>query len=188
MSVYIDFDPKQLAAIETKLRDAKIKIPKVLAAAVNDTAKQEKVQISARIRERVNIKKKDIDKYISFSRASAGNTSAVLKLSKSARIPLKYFGARQTKAGVTYRIDKGGGRKLAAGAFGPQIPRLGGQVFKRVGKSRFPIRKLLGPSPWGVFVKSGMIRPTKTSIAANLRKNLERRAKFELLKKSGQIQ
>lgn len=191
-SISVDFDKRQLAAVTKKLNDAKIKIPKVLAAAVNDTAKQEKVQVSKRIRDKVNIKKKDIDKHIHFSRASAANPACVLRLSKSTRLGLKYFGARQTAKGVTYKIDKGGGRKRLPHAFGPGIARLGGQVYERKVESgkrvaRLPIRKLQGPSPWGVFVKSGMLGPTKESIEANLRKNLDRRVKFELLKKSGRI-
>lgn len=187
MDIRIDFDKAQLFAVKARLAAIKASVPKVLAAAVNDTAKQQKTKISTRIRERVNIKKKDIDPHINFRRATPSNPECVLRLSKTSRIGLKYFGAKQTKQGVTYSIAKGGGRKLAKGVFGPKIPRLGGQVYKRVGKKRLPIRKLRGVSPWGVFVKAGMENVTLYSAKVDLQNNLERRVRLELLRKAGKV-
>lgn len=197
MHITIDFDRTQIDAVVQRLHGIKVGVPKVLAAAVNDTAKQEKTQISAAIREKVNIKKKDIDPSITFTRATPDNPGSVLTLAKSKRLPLKYFGARQNARGVTYQIDKNGGRVLREHAF--IVKSLGGHVFLRkgdprpakkgryAGKMRQAIIKLFGPSPWGVFIKAGLEKITVTNCRDLLRKSLDRRVKFELLKKSGAI-
>ena len=197
MQITIEFDANQLQSVTTRLREIGANVPKVLAAAVNDTAKQQKTKISSRLRERVNIKKKDIDPHINFSRATPANPSCVLTLSKTKRLSLKYFAARQNKRGVTYQVSKVGGRKSIAHAFILKV--LGGHVFERLGpprpakkgrykgKMRQAIVKLFGPSPWGVFVKSGLEAETLTTAQEDLHDNLEHRVKFELLKKSGAI-
>ncbi len=154
----ITLSSAQLTAMRDKLKSAPKKVLAAVAGAINDTAKHEKTFISSLIREEVNIKKKDVDQYIKVQRATptAKGLAAQVTLNKTARIPLKYFGATQTKKGVTYRIGKSGGRTRIPDAFGINIPRLGGNVFRRVGKKRLPIVKLLGPSAWGVFTKHGM--------------------------------
>ena len=62
-----------------------------------------------------------------------------------------------------------------------------GNAFIRVGKTRLPIRKLLGPSPWGVFVVGKKIGPSAQQIEAELKKQIDRRIRFILLKQSGAI-
>lgn len=197
MKIKIKFDQQQIDGITRRLRDTGASLPKVMAAAVNDTAKQQKTDISSQIRERVNIKKRDIDPHINFSRATPTHPSSVLVLKKSARLSLRYFGARQNKQGVTYQIDKHGGRVLRPHAF--IVRSLSGQVFIRkgpprpatkgryVGKMRQAIIKLFGPSPWGVFVKAGLRAETLKNCHDLLRKNLEHRVHFEILKRAGLI-
>ncbi len=193
-SVAIEFDRAQLAAVISRLQGIKNGVPKLLMGAVNDTATQTKTRISSSIRDEANIKKKDLDPFIWVQpRATLTRPSAGVHLSKSSRIALKYFGARQTKVGITYQIMKAGPRKLALHAFGLDIPRLGGNVFRRKGPiggklaGRLPIIKLYGPSAWGVFVKSGMIVPVKEEAQALLNKNVASRANFLVLKANGKI-
>lgn len=195
-TINVSVDARKLDEVTRLLADVKNGVPKALVGAINDTARQTVTQISKAIREKVNIKKKDIDPHIRRTTATAGRMSARITLSESKRLGLKYFGAREYGAkgrgvqrqagGVSYQIDKRGGRKRIPGAFeGP--PRLGGQIFKRLGKKRLPIRKLQGISPWGAFVMSGMRRKTQAEALALLEKNIDRRVNFLLLKQSGQI-
>lgn len=188
-AITVSVDAHKLDLITKQLSEIKNGVPKALVGAVNDTTRQTVTQISKAIRERVNIKKADIDKHIKKTHATPARMSARITLSESKRLGLKYFGAKQDKrkgGGVRYQIDKRGGRKLIPGAFIGSA-RLGEQVFKRVGKKRFPIRKLQGISPWGAFVMSGMRRKTQTEAQALLEKNLDRRVNFLLLKQSGAI-
>ena len=62
--------------------------------------------------------------------------------SEGARLPLRYYSPRQTKKGVTARIY--GRRILHPHAF--IIRRYDGNVYRRLTKRRFPIKKLTGPA------------------------------------------
>jgi hypothetical protein len=198
--VTITLDKASLRSTQNMLAGIRNGLPKALAGAVNDTVKHTKSEVSRRIRESVNIKKQDIDKYIRRSWATANVPAAQVELDKGKRIGLEHFGARQTKEGVTYAIKRGGGRQSAPRAFVvPDTARKGaGLVFKRkpagagtadtnlVG--RLPVFKLMGPSAWGVFVMSGMLEPTKEDTAENLEKNVRRRVNLALLRKAGAVQ
>ncbi len=205
-SFVIAFDPSQIKAIQGRLADVKNGVPKALAGAINDTAQQERTQVRKKLREKYNIKNADLDKRISITKATQRKTSGGLHIEKSKRLGLQYFGARQV--GSTKRISNkliafpGGGSavfkifgggvkaaiergksKLYVGAFmGPRpgtlAPQLHGGVFQRVGKSRLPIKKLFGLSPWGMFLKSGMLGPTANEMEELVQLNIERRVKF----------
>ena len=177
----------------------------VLAPAINATAKElgksskNPNSVSRLIRRQVNIKKRDIDKHIGIERATDRRPTGRVTLSESKRIELKYFGARQTRSGVTYKIPRAGGRSRIACGFGPEIPRLGGQVFVRVGpkrrmergryagKMRQPIVKRFGPSPWGVFVLAKLLKFAVEDAQERLDKNIERRVDFILRRAAGEI-
>lgn len=189
----ITLPTRQIKRLEEAAKKASRKLPSEVAAAVNATARKAKTQISREIRRELAAPAKAVNKALRQTRkAKRQNPSAVLTLEKSRRIPLRDFGARQNKTGVSVRISKRAGRKTIPGAF--QGPKPGaikaswqGNVFKRVGRSRLPIRKLKGPSPWGVFREQKLSRQTVRFIKKELRKQLERRIRFNVLKASGAI-
>lgn len=204
-TVSVDLDEATLSALKERLRGIKNGVGKAIAQAANETAKKVRLRIGQRIRERIPIKKSDIEPHIKIQRANPGDPSphATVTLSKSKRIPLQYFGARQIGAiaakrkggsggGVAYGI----GQKFRPGAFMGPMPgaiarKLGGGVFIRVGwptqKDKIPIRKLFGPSPWGVFVKSGAMDETLMDAKQEMDRQLLRYVNFLLLKQSGEI-
>jgi hypothetical protein len=62
---------------------------------------------------------------------------------------------------------------------------LGQHVYQRQGKSRLPIQKLHGPSPWGITVKNQLDKlVTSRDIEPELIKQLDRRIKAVNFKKS----
>ncbi len=191
--VLIQFDPRQIQAIEGRLAGLKDGVPKALAGAINDTGTQERTQISKGIRQKFNIKKKDLDPLISVSpKATPKDLRGGVHLQKSKRPGLQVFGAKQIASGVSYKIEVGGARKTIPGAFmGPRpgvlATKLHGGVFIRKGKSRLPIVKLKGISPWAAFLKSGMLAPTTKDTEQRLMKNVEARTKFLILKANGEI-
>ena len=195
----ISVEPSSLRRIKENLRRRPELLKKQIAGALNDTAKHGRANVSSLIRDRVNIKKQDIDKYIDIQRAYPGKLEATVVLEKTDRLPLKYFGARQTKKGVTYRIEKmkappkmsrtqknsSGPKERISDAFGPNIPRLGGHVYRRKevnGKKskRLPIVKLFGPSAWGVFVRNGLHKLVKKDSQAYLRNRLAHRIEYQV--------
>jgi hypothetical protein len=204
MAVTMKIREEHAQELEQALRDIPGGIEKAFARASMRVAKQGVTLISADITGRVNIKKKDLKKVLRAKKR--GNTSAMSELDKSGRFPLKYFGAKQAKKGVTYKIEKSGKRSLALSAFGPEIPRLGRHVFKRAspvevppkykgrnkGKKKrhdnLPIIPLFGVSPWGTFVRNKMLEPTKLKLQIAFERRIESEARYLIdqhLKKTG---
>ncbi len=165
MAVTMKLRADDLQKLGSMLSHIKGGLEKAIARASRRVAKQGVTFISSEIRGKVNIKKKDLDRKV-LTTKQRGKTGQVITLEATSRFPLKYFGAKQTKKGVTYQIPSGKGqKKLAVGAFGPNIPRLGGQVFRRAGKNRLPIVPLFGVSPWGTFMINKMLEPTRPYLA-----------------------
>jgi len=191
--VRITIDPGQIAAMKKAIEDTGRSLRKELAVACNATAAKGKSIIAKQIGKELATPQKNIRATISQSKkAKDTDISATLEVRKDRRISLKEFGARQTKAGVSYKISKSKGRKTVPGAFQGPKPgsinvRTKGNVFKRVGKSRLPIVKLMGPSSWGVFVVGKKQGPSVPDIEAELKKQIDRRIRFIALKASGAI-
>ena len=146
---------------------------KAISRAAKRVASQGKTFVSKELRSVVSMKAGDINKTL---KAKGHKGGATLVLLETDRTPLKYFGARQTAKGVSYKIGKGKGRSFVPGAFGPNIPRLGNHVFRREGKKRKPIVKLFGVSTWGVFIGNKMYKPTERE----LQKRFEDRLRHEI--------
>lgn len=141
------------------------KLPKEVVRINNNTAKAHRKEIGKNIRQYLNVSAKGALEPVDITkRASIGSFSAEITVDKTERPGLKYFGARQTKKGVSYKIDKGGKRKTIKGAFGPGIDRLGGHVFKRKGKERLPIMKLRGVSIARVYTRRDLVSVSATQI------------------------
>ena len=183
----IQVDDSDLTELEHVAGVTQKQLQRAFAGANNDTAKQLRTRISSRIRGEVVIKKRDVDKLLPIARATPSKPESSVTMEESRRPSLKAFGARQTRRGVTYRIKRGGKRKRIASAFGPNIDRLGGNVFVRVGKSRLPIAQRRGPSPWGVFTENNWTEPTEKEAAELQEKNIERRANLLWLRLTGEV-
>lgn len=219
-AVSVQLDDRRFQEIIYRIKFIQGGVRKAMAMAANETAKAMRTEISRKIRDRVNIKKRDIDKNIEITRATPEryNVKATVRLSKTKKIPIAYFGGKQSKHGVRYKIDKGGANKLIPGAFGTKIPRLGNQVFAReilkgakankqggarktrdrrkgaspatahlVRVGRLPIRKIFGPSPWGVFVKADLMGETLVDSRDEMEWQLIRAVRFIALKHEGKI-
>lgn len=69
--------------------------------------------------------------------------AGVLKIDDTRSLPLKAFSAKQTPEGVEVQVTRFGTNTLVyKHAFGPLIPKLGGNIFIRVSKMRFPLEKI----------------------------------------------
>jgi len=149
---------KGISELEQKLNP--FLVQKASARALNRAGRAGFTEGSKLIRQKYNLKAKDIKKATKVTRARIDNLKVILDIT-GGPIPFKYFRARQTKKGVTVKIRKGGARTLIRGAFiGGYIPikrktkrgisvRMekrtewgGGHVFIRKGKRRTPIVKL----------------------------------------------
>ena len=190
--VELRIDPKQIRELSRAIEGTTRKLQNEIKIAVNATAGKTKTAMSRRVRAELAAPAKSVNATLSVKKAKTPRDNARVTLKKEARLPLKAFKPNQTKKGVSYRISKSQGRKTIAGAFmgprpGTKAPGLHGHVWKREDKSRLPIRKLYGVSPWGVFIKRAMKQPTKNEGRLELKKQIARRIRFITLKKRGAI-
>jgi hypothetical protein len=191
--ISMSVDQSQIKRLEAAVRGAGKSMSKEISAAINAVAKKTRLDMGRKIRSELNIGKESVESTIKIVRPSTpGSLSAGVRLNETKRIPLRDFGAKQNKAGVSYKISKRGGRATVAGAF--QGPKPGeikaswrGRVFKRVGKSRLPVVQLMGPSPWGVFVKRRMTAVQIAETEAELKKQIERRINLNVLRANGLV-
>ena len=182
-----------VASLKKALEGTSRKLKAEMRIAVNATANKSKSIINKEIRSELATSAKAISPTIRVSRKAAGDElSATVEVKKTGRISLREFGARQGKKGTSYKVSKTKGRKTIPDAF--QGPKPGvmkaswrGHVFRRVGKTRLPIVKLFGPSPWGVMTVGNKLGPSKEQTQAELEKQVQRRIRFVTLTKSGAI-
>lgn len=110
---------------------------------------------------------------------------SVLKIEDSRTIPLNAFRARQTPVGVEVYAS----RFMPAGvvfahAFGPEIAKLGRDIYRRVSKRRFPIEKIRDLKVKEIDGVKQQFDRGVSQAKAILEKNL-RRAKEEINKEFG---
>lgn len=185
----LSIKPSDIARLEKALGKKAKQTPRKLASAVNKTATRAKGFMAKEVNKELALTQKSIKKTISVpERANAKDLAVRVVLAESKKIPLRDYGARQTKRGVSYKISKTQGRKLINKAFQgprPDIRKASwrGRVFARVGKARLPIVQLYGPSPWAAFNKNKMRRPVIKLVRKQLRKEIDeqiRRAKLNV--------
>lgn len=176
----------QLDAIRQSLGDKARRLPREVATAINATAKKVRFEASKALKQELKVPVKVLKKAIKTkSNATKDQLQAIIRLWKGYPIPLKYFGAKQQKrGGVTYRINPGHKVKsILRDAF--VVKQYSGNVYRRVGEKRWPIKQVYGPSPGDAFEAAG-IGPLAAKVAADeLPKQLTRRIRFLLLKQSG---
>lgn len=186
----ITIEVDQIRELEQALGDAKKRMPREIAIAINRTAKWTTTQMSRQVREQLNAKARDVKKVMSQkTKASPSRLGTKVELEHEKRLGLKAFGARQTRSGVTAKVSKRGPRtKVPGGFMGPRpgaiARKLGGHAFKRTGKGRKPIAKLHGASPWGAYVVNRMRPKTLRAAELELQKQIKRRIDFQILKRN----
>jgi len=154
--------------------------------AVNKTATNAQKRMAKEVGKELAVTQKVIRKTISVKRAKVGvSPSATVTLKETARIPLKDFGARQTKKGVSFKVSKSKGRSVMQRAF--IVQQYGGNVYRRRNKTRAVGKAKEGLSPWGVFVVNNLDLPQVKFSRADLLKQIKERTRFLGLKKSGAI-
>lgn len=154
-------------------------IPRAFAIINNGVAKFQVREIDKSVRKHVAIKSKGVkESLVITKKASSTSPVAEITVEKNERAKLKYFGARQTKKGVSYRIGKSGKRSVIKGAFISK--KLGGHVYKRSTKKRLPIKIMRGVSVARVFQVNNLVSISQEQIAE--------RMEFEALRRVRSIQ
>lgn len=180
----------ELASLKRALGSAADQLPKETARVMNKTRAKALTRINKLVRSEIAAPAADVKKTLRAGpRATATSLGTSVAVDKTKRLSLKSFKAKQTGRGVSYKISKKGGKKnVRDGFMGPKPGavsiRLKGHAFKRTRRSRTPIVKLHGPSPWGVFLAAKLEKPTIKFIEDDLVFQTESRIK-SILKNSG---
>ena len=194
MLCFITFSSNKRAVnrLASVVRDvARRSLNQELKIAINITAKKGRKIISREIKEELNLPIRRLQKDTRVSKkASRTNLAAQIELKKRPRpgIEESLGKARQTRKGVTAKIDTRKARSVKPGGFmgakpGQTSVKLRGRAFVRTGKARYPIVRLHGASPWGAFVKRKKSKPTKKSVKNELTTQIERRVRAMLVRK-----
>jgi len=152
----VTMDKAQVARVRAALQDLGQNANKQIAIAIGKTAAKVKIAAARKLRESLKVPVKVLKKAVRIKRPKSDEElTATIILAYGYPIPLKYFGAKQLKRGVTYKIDPTFKRKdLLRDAF--IVERYGGNVFKRKGKDRGPLIKMHGPAPGDYYEKGGV--------------------------------
>jgi hypothetical protein len=151
---------------------------KAEVSALNKMAAQAKTFANREIRSTYNVRAGLVSDSIRIKRASSSNPKAALQITGK-RLSLALFSARQTAKGVTFAVFKGA-RKLLPHRF--IIKKFSGGVFERLGKSRFPIRKLSTLSVPQMFKAKRVMPKIDEFVDANLPRIYNHELKFYLSK------
>jgi len=187
----IEAKSKGLSELIEGLNRASENLPREVYSAFNEAAKKTKKMMAVEVTNQIEHKlaQKIIKKQLKTIK-DRKNLTVTVSLVKSWRVPLRDYGARQTKKGVTIaNRGKGTGRTVYPHAF--VVKKFGNHVYTRTqnGKGpRGPILKLKGVSPWGVLIKNKSAIATIVQVSKDeVKKQLADRIRYLNLKKQGQL-
>ena len=154
----IKVDEAQLASLAAAFGAIGKNFPAALARAVNHAGDKAKTQMTRALVSQTGLQRRTIVKALRVTKASQGTLSYTIR-SRGGNISLKYFGARETAAGVS--AAPRGARQVYAGSFmkGGRFPqrvtiaKFNGQVMARDGGGRTPLHKVKS----GVFIPEEMV-------------------------------
>lgn len=165
-AVGLEIDVREFVDLAERFRQAGPKAPGAVRRAVNRTGAMADTQVVRALTGQTGLKRKIIRKAVHRRPATAGGLTFVL-WSAGGNVALKYFGAKETRRGVT--ATPWGQRKLYAGAFikGGLFPRrvaikrFGGAVLTRAaGAKRLPIKAIKS----GVFIPEEMVKGATAAV------------------------
>jgi len=182
--VTVQINKRQLAEVQAKLAGVKGGMAKVLSGAINRTLSPTRTEIVRQITEHVTFKKSVVKKNLRLQKATRSRLIGRIDSVNDRRLELSYFSPRQTKKGVTYKIEKAGPRKLIPSAFITIFASGHRAVRKRTTARRSSARTLYGTSIGNVFAKAeGISARVKKSAYKKLGKNIDNQVAWLLSKR-----
>lgn len=152
----INYDFRPVLKISNALKAAGKQVPLILNRAINHTGDKARNQMRTVLVGQTGLKRKTLVKAVKSRKAFGAGAYTIY--AKGGDVRLKYFGARETRAGVS--AAPWNKRRVFGGTFikGGRFPKrvalsMGGHVFKRAGSGRLPIEG--GRS--GLFIPEEMV-------------------------------
>jgi len=181
--VKVTFNKRKLRQIQQQLSGIPGAMPRVMPRAINRTAGPAKTQIVREMAATLQLKAKTIREKVDLKKATRSRWVAEIGINRK-RIPLREFSARQTKRGVSYKIQKTGARQKIQSAFIAKMPGGHEGVYKRKGPARLPIMQLRGPSLGEAFKGArALVRRVTKDSRKNLAMQIDKQVKYILEKR-----
>lgn len=159
--ITVEYDTRDLAVLLT--RDVQTALGRALMAAGGDSIRGSKTLASKRMRlsKRIRLSRVREGLPLIFPEASAKRAGRFLwrmRISGEA-IPLIDYSPRQTKKGLTVKINRSGGRKLIKHAFLAKMSSGHKGAYLRRNKERLPIDELFSTNIAQFFNDSTILEP-----------------------------
>lgn len=196
VSFEFEIDKIHLRLLEKKLDGMKQEIPNILRKAVNDTAKQARIDLAKEAQKTYTVKRVGFKKAIKMKNASRSNLTATLTVT-GAPLPLNSFKIEESESGVRAKVLKKGSLKplekggikafvgnvarkdqvrkkdTAKGKKGSKVVHIA--VAQRETRERLPIKTLWSNSvPKMVGNEARVYGIVKPNIQENLQKNIHK--------------
>jgi len=155
----VQLDSRDIARIEAAMKAAGVRAHDGIRRALNWTGDRAKTKVVGALTAQTGLRRGTILRAVKPTRANF--TSLIYRMrARGGDVSLKYFGARETQAGVS--AAPWGARRVYAGTFmrggrfpnRVNIPSFHGQVFARTAGARLPIAKQKS----GLFIPEEMVK------------------------------
>ncbi len=178
--IELHLDAAQWKQLGDRVSKAGANAPKALMRAINHTGKKAKTQMVRTLANQTGLPIKTTRKALKDKSAGVGGAFTIT--SKGGNVRLKFFKAKETRAGVS--AAPWNKRKTYAGTFmkGGRFPKrkdigLGGAVVKRAGAGRYPLRTQKS----GLFIPKEMVSgATEQAFYSTAQRELPPRLAHEL--------
>lgn len=145
ISLTIGFDKTKQAAVEAALSGVKNGAPRAMSRAINRAVAFGKTRSSKLVREEYTINAGAMKRATGTTKASVNRLVGIIDW-KSRQKQMRNFQYRKTKKGISVAVKRAGGRKFIPRAFINNLHSSGGAILRRLGKERYPLKVLHGPS------------------------------------------
>lgn len=197
----VDIKIEGIKELMAKLDPNKVRL--AANSALNKTADQAKTEASKQIRTEYNIKASDVNKNMRVTSRARGNQMEAEITGTKRGMALSYFGAKQTGViankktfrmtrravggrggAVSVEVRKGGRKTVSTdpSAFITRFKSGHLAVVQREGKSRFPIKQLMGPGIALLFGSKKIMDATKRLINRKFNEIFKHELEYRLKK------
>lgn len=167
----IEVDARRIADLGAAFKRAGAQAPAAIARALNHTGDKALTQVKRALVAQTGAKYGAISKALMRRGASAGNPVYRI-VARAAAMSLKEFGPVRTASGVS--AAPWNKRRVFPSSF--IVAKLGGHVFVRTSRRRFPIKKL-----WGPVIPNEMLRDmSRQAFEATVEQELPARLQHEI--------
>jgi hypothetical protein len=184
----ISIDQTAMNRLKATVSELGLNLKKEFGASVNKVAKKVAFEASKEIGKELAVKPRKLLKKVvnTGKKATADYPFAIVYLNQGYPFPLKYFGAKQTKKGVTYKLKPTYNRNIARDMF--IVKQYGGHVYRRQNATeRYPLRRVFGPKPGDVYEATNLPDKMAKVATEQLTKQLNERVRYLTQRAQGKL-